>query len=40
MTSYSCAQRRRGLMLLGSAILPAAPALAQQTAMQVETVVV
>ncbi len=40
MTSYSCAQRLRGLMLLGAAILPAAPALAQQSAMQVETVVV
>ena len=39
MTSYSCAQRLRCLMLLGAAILPASPVLAQSPT-QVETVVV
>ena len=40
MASYSCAQRLRGLMLLGAAVLPVSPAFAQEPAVQVETVVV
>jgi TonB-dependent receptor len=40
MANYSCAQRLRGLMLLGAAVLPVSPAFAQEPAVQVETVVV
>lgn len=40
MATYSCAQRLRGLMLLGAAVLPVSPAFAQEPAVQIETVVV